>query len=155
VHVILKRNSSAATWCNPLLDWQTRPRKLEYLVFEFGSELQSITDSPFARLGLTLLFLPPTVRFICQGAFSDCSSVACVHFGHQSSLRQLSRWVFPGLSLISAVTIPSSVKRIQSDAFNNCCCLRIVKFEFPSQCWSICFDIFQNCRLLEPKSQIH
>jgi hypothetical protein len=129
-----------------------RPKQLRYLVFEFGSELQSITDAPFAKSRLTSLFIPPTLRFIGPSAFFDCASVACIHFVAQSSLRQLNEWVFAKLSHINAITIRSSVKRIEGDAFRDCRLLRVVEFGLPSQYWSICRSAFQFCSLLEPIS---
>jgi hypothetical protein len=104
--------------------------KLEYLVFEFGSEFRSITNRPFVR----------------------CFSLLCVHFGHPSSLRQLSGEIFSGLFRINAITIPSRVKCVTGGAFSCCNSLRIVQFEFPSQCWRICTSAFGNCPLLDPIS---
>jgi hypothetical protein len=107
---------------------------LEYLVFEFGSELQSITDSCFGHSALRLLFFPPSVRFLGENVFHHCCSVACVHFDCQYSLKHVTRMVFSELCQISAIAIPSSVKCINSKAFRECGLLRMVEFELPSQC---------------------
>jgi hypothetical protein len=50
----------------------TQSTDLEYLVFEFGSELQAIADSRFARSKLASLFLPCSLRFIGPGCFEGC-----------------------------------------------------------------------------------
>jgi hypothetical protein len=47
-------------------------RQLKYAVFEFGSELQSITDLEFASSGITSLFFPASVRVIGYRAFAGC-----------------------------------------------------------------------------------
>jgi hypothetical protein len=60
------------------------PTELEYLVFEFGSELQSICYFAFAKLQLRSLFFPPSVCFLYPRAFVDCSSVGSVYFGRHS-----------------------------------------------------------------------
>jgi hypothetical protein len=122
--------------------------KLEYLIFEFGSELRAILDGAFAHSGLRSLFLPPTLLFLAANAFIRCDSVACVHFGFRSSLGQLRLNVFAVLRRICAITIPSSVKCID-DAFGDCHLLRVVRFELPSQCWCISTLAFAFCPLLE------
>jgi hypothetical protein len=106
--------------------------ELESLVFEFGSELQSMTDSVFSYSRLRSLFFPPKAS-LC-------------------SLRQLSRELFSRLWGIGVITIPSSVKRIESGAFASCRFLRVVQFEFPSHCGSIFSDAFDECSLLGPIS---
>jgi hypothetical protein len=126
--------------------------KLEYLIFESESELYSISDSTLARSRLRSLFLPPTLRFLETQAFSYCHSVACVHFGHRSSLSKFPALIFSGLNQIYTITIPSSVKCIGSRALCNCPFLRTVQFELPSQCWHICATAFRDCPLLEPIS---
>jgi hypothetical protein len=51
-----------------------------------------------------------------------------------------------------AMTIPSSVIHIDSGAFADCLCLRMVEFELPSECWCVSAAAFPNCPLLEPIS---
>jgi hypothetical protein len=84
--------------------------------------------------------------------FFPGSSVACVHFGDQSSLKQLTSGIFSGFHCIIAITIPSTVKRIENTALRDCNCLRIVQFELPSQCWHICTSSFLYCSSLKPIS---
>jgi hypothetical protein len=131
---------------------RSEPGKLEYLVFESGTELDSIPFSAFSRCCLPSLFLPRSVRFIGETAFAYCNTIASVHFDRQSSLRQLSPELFSELHRIYTITIPSSIKRIYNGAFEKCRSLRIVQFELPSQCWRICARAFEGCRLLEPIS---
>jgi hypothetical protein len=98
LHAISAKNDSGTAGSDPLFEagafFRIHSNQFEHLVFEFGSELQSITGSPFAGSRLTSLFLPPPVRFICPGHFARCLSIGCVHFERQSFLRQLSRSVF-------------------------------------------------------------
>jgi hypothetical protein len=126
--------------------------QLEYLVFECGSELQSISALGFALARLRSLFIPRTLRFICPWAFSRYTCIACIHFANRSALDQLGPWIFFGLSQICAITIPSSVRRIDEDAFADCCLLRVVQFELPSECWCIATTAFDYCSVLEPIS---
>jgi hypothetical protein len=77
---------------------QTHMRELEYLVFEFGSELQSISDWAFASSSFRSVLFPATVRFIGQSAFYNCSAVVFLNFARQSSLWQLSKDVFYSLA---------------------------------------------------------
>jgi hypothetical protein len=51
----------------------SRTGNLKYLVFEFGSELESISDSAFAFSSLRSLFFPPTLRFIGWYAYEHGS----------------------------------------------------------------------------------
>jgi hypothetical protein len=46
--------------------------KLEYLIFESGSELGSIPDAAFAPSQLVSLSFSATVRFMGEKAFADC-----------------------------------------------------------------------------------
>jgi hypothetical protein len=124
--------------------------ELEYLVFEYGSELQGIPCSGFAGSGLRSLFFPPTLRCIGPMAFSNCRAIAYMAFGRQCSLRRLTREVFSVTIYIRAITIPSSVKRIDDAAFQSCPRLVTVQFELPSQCWCISTMAFRDCSLLEP-----
>jgi hypothetical protein len=123
-------------------------RRLEYLIFEFGSELRSIPDGAFAFSKLRSLFLPPNICFLAANAFARCDYVACVHFGFDSSLGQLRSSVFASLRRICSITIPSSVKCIDN-AFGDCRLLRVVQFELPSHCWCISTLAFNGCPLLE------
>jgi hypothetical protein len=66
--------------------YHNETRKLEYLVFESGTELHSIPPSAFSHFRLKSLFVPPTVSVVSPKAFAGCSSVACVHFSHKSCL---------------------------------------------------------------------
>jgi hypothetical protein len=103
---VICMKSNDPSWSDTLLDVRAPPEDLEYLVFEFGSGLQSITDSPFAGSRLKSLFFPASVRFICPTGFERCSSVGCVHFGCKSSLRQLGRKVFSELSQSAQLRFP-------------------------------------------------
>jgi hypothetical protein len=58
-------------------------RHLKYLVFEFSSELKSISDSMFASSRLRSRFFPPTVGFISCSPDTRCAPAARVHFGRQ------------------------------------------------------------------------
>jgi hypothetical protein len=127
-------------------------RELEYLVFEFGSGLQSIFDLNFTHSRLVSLFFPPSVRFIGPCTFDGCSSISSVHFGDQSSLRHFSFRLFSGLRHIRAITIPSSVKCITNGAFRKCVFLRVVTFAALSQCCYIYSSAFKKCYFLEPIS---
>jgi hypothetical protein len=130
--------------------WAYWACNLESLVFEFGSELRSIVVECI-KACLVSLFLPRTVSFLGDCNCNNCSSITCIHFGRQSSVAHLTRDVFSGLYGVIAITIPSSVKRIDRDAFGSYSSLRSVHFELPSACWRICalsFTIYHS--RLEP-----
>jgi hypothetical protein len=127
--------------------------KLEYLVFESRTELRLIGDSAFAESRwLKSLFLPSSIRVIDIRAFVECASVACINFGHPSSLGQLSQRVFWELSHLTTITIPSSVRRIDALVFHQCRLLRTVEFALPSQCWYVHTNAFTDCPSLKPIS---
>jgi hypothetical protein len=126
-------------------------KALESLVFEFGSDLQSITDSSFSRSPLRSLFFSSTVRFIHPaGTLAYGSRVGTIHFGDHSSLLRLTRCVFSDLNHICSITIPFRVKYLHNYAFTSCALLQHVEFELPSHSWLIYSDAFQWCPLLEP-----
>jgi hypothetical protein len=52
--------------------------KLQYLVFEFESELRSILNLPFTHSGLTSLFFPTSIRFIGPIFRYDCPHLRCL-----------------------------------------------------------------------------
>jgi hypothetical protein len=55
-----------------------------------GSELRWLHNSASGSSKFISLCFAPNIRFIGGNTFSSCSSVAYVHFGDQSSLRQLT-----------------------------------------------------------------
>jgi hypothetical protein len=121
---------------------------LELVVFEFGSELRSIAPSTFQQSQLKSIFLPQSVRFVGQSAFSRCDSLDCVHFDSHSSLRQFQSLTFPSLQSLSRIIIPTCVKQIHNSTFQGCKCLRSVTFAFPSECWYFALGAFQDCVLI-------
>jgi hypothetical protein len=119
--------------------WAYWACNLESLVFEFGSELRSI-ELGCIKTWIVSLFLPRTLRFLGYNIYRDYSSITCVHFGRQSSIARLARNIFLGLYYLFAITIPSSVKRIDRNAFRSCFSLRSVHFEL-----SLYVGVFALC----------
>jgi hypothetical protein len=121
-----------------------RLKDVEYVVFEFGSQLQSISEHALSGSSFRSQFLPDAVSFSDEYAFYHLSSLACVHFGRQSSLTQLKSSVFDECRCISAIPIPASVKHIHNRAFKDCLWLRMVQFKLPSQCWLLSTGQLRN-----------
>jgi hypothetical protein len=108
---------------------------LQYLVFELGTELQSIAPSTFDTSQLKSVCLPNSSLLIRVYAFFRCAFLACVHFDCHSSLWRLSSWGFSLFSYLAVVTIPASVTQLNDAVFECCMHLRSVTYEFPSECW--------------------
>jgi hypothetical protein len=128
------------------------PSDLNALVFESGSELWRIAPGAFTESPLRSVFVPQSVRLIGNSAFSSCYDVACIHLDRHSSFGQLTSTVFSQLGDLSAITIPTSVTRIQCYAFQYCGNLRYVTFELPSQCRRIAYGAFWSCHCVKSVS---
>jgi hypothetical protein len=130
---------------------KTPTRKLEYLVFVSGSELQAITGFGFGDCPLRSLFFSHllSVLLIHRPFFFLCQ----LHSSWSSVFPQaLNTNRFSGLAPIYALSIPSSVTQVQNGVLKDCPYLRVVQFEFRSQCWCIPTSAFKDCPLLEPIS---
>jgi hypothetical protein len=124
-------------------------RRLESLVFEFGSKMESIAPSAFHWIPLKYIFIPRSLRFIGHAAFSLSSSLSHVYFDRHSSLWQLKSKAFSHSKSLAAITIPASIRQIHRSTFQDSQSLCLVTFEFPSTCWYIASGAFTNCALLK------
>jgi hypothetical protein len=123
--------------------------ELESLVFEFGSELQSIAPSAFISSQLKCVFVPGPVCSIGDAAFFLCHYLSWVSFDCQTSLWQLRSLIFSSCDPLRTITIPASVRQIHSSAFSQCKHLFSVTFELGSNCWYIASGAFDYCPLLK------
>jgi hypothetical protein len=120
---------------------------LQYLAFEFGSELASIDELSFRQVSLVSVFLPQSICSLPGCTFHGLR-IRYFHFDRYISLRQMQSVTFSSLSCLSEIVIPGSVRHIHACFFRRCKSLRYVAFELPSQCWCIAFDAFGDCPLL-------
>jgi hypothetical protein len=123
--------------------------RLEWLVFECESELESITSPIFQKFSIKYIFIPRSVSLIGTSAVTGGRSAAFLHFDRNSLLIQLQANIFFRLERLLSIVIPASVRQIFHGTFGSCNGLRSVTFESPSQCRYIASGAFCNCGLLK------
>lgn len=92
---------------------------------------------------LQTLVLNNLITGISKQAFDYCYSLRNVTFG--SNIQLIDNYSFEGCAFTS-ITIPSSVQKVGSKAFQNCNQLQSVVFE--EGCTRLCYQAFNNCWLL-------
>lgn len=118
-------------------------KRIEYNAFQGCENLKSI-DFPkgleylgkncFAKSALESVELPDSLRTVAQGAFAGCKSLKSVKFGEGLETLGMDerasdgkQWggVFESTS-VERVELPSTLKRIEYSAFENCKNLKII-----------------------------
>jgi hypothetical protein len=91
---------------------------LNTIIFEEGSNLQTIGTSAFSMAGLESLVLPASLRNIGNGCFTNMYSLKTVEFEEGSILASIGDQAFQGTDAMKSIIIPASVTYVGSDAFN-------------------------------------
>lgn len=68
--------------------------------------------------GIKSVFIPKTVKYINDGAFSYCQNMESLIIS--DGVEYIGKFAFVGCSKLTSVTIPKSVKKIDDMAFNGC-----------------------------------
>ncbi len=100
--------------------------KLESVTF--AATVDRIEASAFAKCGFKALDLPKTIKYIGDGAFSGCSSVATIVLPENAEY--IGAGAFMGCSSVKFITIPLTVGYIGNGAFYACSSLATVSLYF-------------------------
>lgn len=107
--------------------------KISSLAFELCKSLKTVSLpsgvttiawGAFLNSGLTSISLPPTLRTIGQEAFLGCSLTS---IDIPSGVTVIPWMCFSGCSSLASVTLPATVKTIESGAFWECNALRTIR----------------------------
>ncbi len=94
-----------------------RCEKVETLIFEPNSHLQTIGVGAFSGLKLSSIRIPDSVITIDSSAFSNNTNVSSVIFEGTPKVETIGANSFYGMSLLNTFTLPDSVKTIGQLAF--------------------------------------
>ena len=64
--------------------------------------------------------IPPSVKYIGQNAFSDCSSIKSVRFLGESQIEEIKLAAFKNCISLKTINFPSSLTSIEMQVFQNC-----------------------------------
>lgn len=101
-------------------------------------------DAFIGCTGLTVVTIPDSVKYICDGAFEGCESLSAVVI--PESVTEISDRVFANCTGLTSVTIPESVISIGASAFMNCESLN--EITIPNSVVSIGDSAFSGCASL-------
>ena len=90
--------------------------------------IKVIESWSFARSIINEIFIPLSVKKICECAFLNCKNLRKIEFAPNSDLQLIESYAFSN-SNINEIFIPSSVTKISEGSFSNCTNLR--KIEIP------------------------
>lgn len=121
--------------------------KLERVVFEEGSSLESIGSGAFyGCTHLSSIRIPAQVQRIGSGAFSSCLELERVEFEEGSSLCSIGDSAFSSCESLSSISLPQGVQEIGAYAFNGCRSLE--ELTIPAQVGSVGEGAFEDCAAL-------
>ena len=110
------------------------------LLDEFCHHCYSCIGSPFE------VFVPDSVRELCDGCFCKCKSLQRLRFGPSPSVERIGVDSLRGTSIVEAV-IPDSVRELGCRCFYGCKHLHDVKFGAMSSLEYIAADVFLGTNL--------
>ena len=116
---------------------------LTSVIFESGSQLETIGYGSFQLTGLTSITLPASLITLSEYAFYNSSSLTTVSFDSGSNLDTIGDLAFKGTGLSGHITLPASVTSIGSSAFEFCYSLTSVTL--PASLTSIGDTAFLGC----------
>ncbi len=111
--------------------------------YEFSEKITSVEYSAFAGSGLTSIYIPNTLTYLGESAFSQCSVLSNVTFDEGHQLLSISDGLFSKCTSLRSIDIPSNVRSIGSKAFLECSKIR--EFQIPKLVESIGEFAFQGC----------
>jgi hypothetical protein len=98
---------------------------------------------------LTLVFVPASIRVLCEFCFSACRSLSTVIFEANSKLDRIEQWAWSECSSLKSLCIPSSVTVICLLCCGWCTSLSSLTFESDSRLDRIGTAAFYGCSSLE------
>ncbi len=93
---------------------------------EFPNSLGLIDEGAFWGTGLEWIFLPDSVTYVGEMAFSDCLNARAVKLS--SGMTEIPARMFHQCIFLESVTLPSSVASIGENAFYLCVNLRQIRY---------------------------
>jgi hypothetical protein len=124
-------------------------KTLEYVVFEYESELTHIGKQGLSWTSLVGIAIPSSVETTGPASFSGSKHIRCLTFARGSRLSRIGEDDFAFCSSLSSVTFPKSIATIASRAFAHCGGLEFVNFEKDSMLHRIENGAFRGCQSLQ------
>lgn len=100
---------------------------------EFPDSLGLIDEGAFWGTGLEQIFLPDSVTYVGEMAFSDCLNARAVKLS--SGMTEIPARMFRQCVFLESVTLPSSVASIGENAFYLCINLRQIRYLGTPEDW--------------------
>jgi hypothetical protein len=120
--------------------------EVEFVAFEFGSELSTLEPSSFAECSaLRALFLPATVQVVGKLCFNCCSALGTFLFEPGSTPSKFEAMQFQCCDALSVITIPNTVRVLRRECFSSCKSLSLVLFELGSEIAMFETGVFSLC----------
>lgn len=94
------------------------------------------------RLDLREVYLPDTIKYIEDEAFSECSSLEVIHL--PDSLEHIGSRAFFNCRKLKEITLPDSISLINARTFQDC--INLMKVTFPKALSRIDTEAFKNCK---------
>lgn len=123
-----------------------RNDSLEEVIFEPGSQLETIGDEAFSGSSLSSITIPAAVTSIGKYAFYSNENLIRVKFGSGSQLNSIAESAF-AYTGITTITIPKNLTSMGKSAFYGNGQLKTIKFETGSQLKSIGDGALAFCQI--------
>jgi hypothetical protein len=107
-------------------------KQLQFLTFEFCSQLQQISSQAFRESDLTGILIPASVKILCELCFQLCTSLKCVTFESESKLERSDDFAFQ-YSRLQSIVLPRSLNFLGKYSFSLTRSLFSVIFESGSR----------------------
>ncbi len=115
--------------------------------FAFPASIASIEAESFADCGLTSIFIPKTLTYLGQSAFSDCDRATKIEFEEGHQILSIGKGVFKNCSKLTSIELPENLRDIGNDAFGGCVSLKQVRI--PKLVSKIDAFAFEQCDSLD------
>ncbi|GEM_PF-4480515 len=99
------------------------PKDIEHYSIIEGTIM--LCDSSFSGSNIQTIYIPNSVTYIGDGAFSNCTFLNNVTL--PPNLKKLSDNIFYNCDHLTQISIPTNITSIGNDAFNNCINLKFIE----------------------------
>ncbi len=145
-------NKAKVTLNRNAIGWESLEKLVISSHYADGSgaeyEVDTIEADAFSNMpALTTVVLPSTIRYISEGAFSDCRKLSNINLPNQlltlGDNNEDSIGVFKNCIMLESIVIPSTVSTISKELLMGCASLKSVIFN--SNPTSIGKSVFSGC----------